>query len=216
MNDRIVLISVDVETSGKDPRIHVPLSVGVVAPGKRNSLYREVEWDSIVVDPTALAYNRFDFSNYGCSLGPVEPAMVVKEICAFVEEASKPDEIEDVLPRTEVRILGKNPRFDLDMLFRLWEEAPGTPWPFSYRTVDLNSLFVGIAIASGRHPDDVKMEVTRTANLKLEELFPDLYVKGEHHAHYDAWWNVLAWRVCLGKLNTDSMVDLPALFGMKK
>ena len=199
------IVSLDVETTGLDPTKHVPLSMGMVDLGTKRDFYREIRWREIRVDPRALAHNQFDFRHY--DEYAIEHDVLVGQATTFLRECHG-------IEAMDVRVLGKNPWFDLEMLKKVFLPTemvlsmPAGEWPFSYRIVDLNALYVAIAEVTKGHPETIKMGMVKTIHNNVLEAaaqtidLPDnpTYDKSNGsygHALLDAWQNVYAWETCL-------------------
>ncbi len=89
--------------------------------------------------------------------------------------------------------------FDLPMLLSVWQG----PWPFHYRSIDLNSLFFALSQIQNKPFDAIKQEITRIAweNSRFHS-------SQSHHALIDAWFNVFAWKECLRRFDCDLARDL--------
>ncbi len=195
------IISLDLETGGLIPGKHTPLSIGAVAyPGDysteddwsshcaRNSFYIQLEWDTMVVDPQAIRVNKLnivdppgpegDFSDR--SLPAAEGLLLFQQWLAQ--------------RYSSVHALGLNVgSFDLPMLRSIWQG----PWPFHYRSIDLNSLFFALSQVLNKPFDVIKDEITGTAWEKSE--FP---IDMRHHALADAWSNIHMWEECIHRFCT--------------
>ena len=255
---RIRLISLDIETSGLNPAKHVPLSIGAVDIASGRDYFVGLEWDELTVTPTAMRINRIDITRsdrdvgdgiYGYGSGSRTPegpfsssrpgrtlpaAKAIEEFALWLQEIWRGDE-------EEIRALGKNPAsFDLPMLRPTWERLQsdsvlsvtfGGRFPFSYRCVDLNSVFVAIAAVKGGDANAVKDVITELAWDDLRKEAPQLPIHGEemlpgrdkhyamfgtwnalseatggnpeHNALGDAWWNAYAWQRCVQMLREE-------------
>lgn len=192
------IISLDLETSGLIQGKHVPLSIGAVKVGldpskvdEYNSFYVQLEWDSFNCSPAAMKVNGLDLVNtpgpngefYNRSL----PAR--KGLQAFRDWTGTGPWI----------ALGKNVgSFDLPMLKSVCDSS----WQFSYRSIDLNTLFNTISILN----DDDNVKIMKdTIKASALDMQKSLFIKSgitslagrEHHALTDAWWNVFAWKESL-------------------
>jgi hypothetical protein len=199
----IPVISLDLETGGLVPGKHTPLSIGaVMVPGsgpldkvdgykitKENSFYVQLEWDTVVIDPSAMRINRLNI------VDPPGPEMYGQEVASRSLPAKEGVlEFFNWLASAQttsryVHALGMNVgSFDLPMLRSIWNG----PWPFHYRSIDLNSLFFALSQIQNKPFDAIKQEITQIAwdnNEFSQEM--------EHYALADAWFNVYAWKECL-------------------
>ena len=199
----IPVVSLDLETGGLVPGKHTPLAIGAVfVPGsgpldkidgykatKENSFYVQLEWDTVVVDPAAMRINRLDIAN------PPGPEMYGQEIANRSLPAKEGlSAFWDWLASTQttnthVHAMGMNVgSFDLPMLRSIWQG----PWPFHYRSIDLNSLFFVLSQLQNKPFDAIKQEITEIAWAN-SEFSSDM----KHHALADAWSNVYMWKECL-------------------
>lgn len=202
----IPVISLDLETGGLIPGKHTPLAIGaVVFPGgdlpavpEMVSYYVQLEWDTVVVDPIALRINKLDIVNppgeRDTFNNTSKPA--VDAICEFHSWLSKHVGVDGIYA------MGLNVgSFDLPMLKSIWNIGMNRPWPFHYRSIDLNSLFFALSQIQNKPFDIVKQEITKIA-WGNNERFTGM----EHHALADAWFNIHVWRECLKRLNGDCEV----------
>lgn len=200
------IVSLDLETGGLIPGQHTPLSIGaVIVPGgdgsvthnlpykvtENNSFYIQLEWDNLVVSPEALRINQLDIAN---PPGPGEmdgtrtnrslPAQEGLQL--FLEWLTQYSTI-------PVHALGVNVgSFDLAMLRSVWQG----PWPFHYRSIDLNSVFFALSQVQNKPYDAIKSEITQLAWDRSE--FP---LDMKHHALADAWSNIYIWKECLRRFH---------------
>lgn len=198
------VISLDLETGGLTPGKHTPLSIGaVVLPPRRsdkdheiteeNSFYVQLEWDTVVVDPKALMINKLDIVN---------PPGAVDDLFRNSLPAQKGLELfkhwlSKLFNPTggQIYALGMNVgAFDLPMLSSVWQG----PWPFHYRSIDLNSLFFALSQIQNKPFDAIKQEIT-----KIAWDHSRFHSSQSHHALVDAWFNVCAWEECLVRLKGD-------------
>lgn len=202
------LISLDLETGGLTPGVHTPLAIGaVVVPHgdynstdthevtEENSFYVQLEWDTITVDPQALRVNKLNIAN------PPGPDGVIADRSFPAEEGLRlfrgwlADRHTNFY-NTPIHTLGMNVgSFDLPMLKSMWGgpfDDVAWKWPFHYRSIDLNSLFLTLA----RIHDEEYVEVkTRISNIAWERNH--FHKNMEHNALADAWYNVYAWQECM-------------------
>ncbi len=190
------IISLDLETSGIVPGKHVPLSIGAVklyadlhGHLSVSSFYVQLEWDSLVVDPKAMKINGLDIANPP-GWGPFDHnSLPADEGLSFFAKWLGDD--------YKIVALGKNVgSFDLPMLKGAWGCKASRPWPFSYRSIDLNTLFFTLADLSNQSFAMMKDRITSRSWRSVDET-DNLHGLNEHHALADAWWNVFAWQDCL-------------------
>lgn len=207
----IPIISLDLETGGLIPGKHTPLSIGaVVVPNtdsllrnnvyeitEKNSFYVQLEWDTVIVDPQAMRINELDIANPpgkdgcfdNCSLPADQGLRWFSDWLSQYTDAS-------------IHALGVNVgSFDLPMLRSIWQGPGATPWPFHYRSIDLNSLFFALSQIQNKPFDVIKKEITDIAWNRIKQqhtiLINSLGVPKAHHALADAWSNVYIWEECL-------------------
>lgn len=214
----IQIIALDLETAGLVPGRHVPLSIGAVKIGvdeetginDSNSFYMQLNWDSFLVDTNALSINRLDIANPPSEDGPFYNRSLLgyEGVKAFAEWLGKSDDMSFLA-------MGKNVgSFDLPMLKSIWREeinistdghslSPGK-WPFHYRSIDLNTLFVTLSRLTNLTLDEVKGRISKRSWEKQAHYFDEAKIPlicKEHNALADAWWNVYAWQECLQWFN---------------
>lgn len=202
------IIALDLETTGLDVGKHVPISIGAVKIDRDhsqieadNSFYVQLEWDSIVVDPKALRVNKLDIVDPPSRDGLFNDKKFLLEgsmpadqgIHAFSEWLGESDDLPTFA-------MGKNVgSFDLLMLKSVWSLGLIREWPFHYRSIDLNTLFMVISEITNYQFDEVKERISNQAWAKTHHLFENTFGKqaSPHHALSDAWWNVFAWEACI-------------------
>ena len=201
----ISIISLDLETGGLTLGKHTPLSIGAVvlrqgdhSVTEENSFYTQLEWDTVVVDPKALRINKLDIANPPGDVNDIfrRSLPVADGLNLFREWLAK----QSVEP---IYALGMNVgSFDLPMLLSVWQG----PWPFHYRSIDLNSLFFALSQIQNKPFDAVKQEITKIA--WDNSIF---HPSQSHHALIDAWSNIYVWEECLKRFNGDYNLapDLP-------
>lgn len=204
------VIALDLETTGLDVGKHVPISIGAVKVNRdrtiideNNSFYVQLEWDSLIVDPKALDVNKVDIVNPPGKDGPFydRSMPVTQGIHLFQRWLGESDS-------SPTFAMGKNVgSFDLPMLKSIWGiPVNGVPfvreWPFHYRSMDLNTLFMTISEITNYPFDEVKERITNQAWAKTHHLFENTFERqaSPHHALSDAWWNVFAWEAGIESL----------------
>ena len=196
----IPILALDLETGGLIPGKHTPLSIGAVwldssrlPVDETNSFYAQLEWPVYVTTPEAMRINRLDLAN------PPGPQGTLANRSYPVEEAMHlfKQWLSTRLQDRPIHALGMNVgSFDLPMLRSVWQG----PWPFHYRSIDLNSLFFALSQVQNKPYDRVKEEVIEIAWGKSE--FPGM----EHNALADAWMAVHAWDECIRRFSGDCEV----------
>lgn len=210
------IISLDLETGGLMPGKHTPLSIGAVKLNadhseinENNSFYVQLEWDAMVVTPQAMRVNKLDIANPSGSDG-------------LFDECSLPGPqglrwfSDWVYNDYDIHALGANVgSFDLPMLKSIWQGPGATKWPFHYRSIDLNSLFFALSDVQNIPFDVIKKEITEKAWSDVRELclstisiisLATKIEELEHHALYDAWFNVFAWKECMRRFDGHCVV----------
>lgn len=202
------ILSVDLETTGLDPNKHFVLSIGAVCPSTHSHFYVEFDWKELLVCPKAMKVNQIDLRASNPEAKSPEEAM-----SSFEEWLGK----NEIRGQEECRILGKNPTgIDRPMLERLWDKYRGclscpVKFPFSHRTVDLNTLFAGLAEANGLDVDKTRKGIEKVAEENIQFNYPGVFELGAHHALWDAYWNVYAWRECLNRIRQPLEDIVPSL-----
>lgn len=199
------VIALDLETTGLDVGKHVPISIGAVKVNRdrtivdeNNSFYVQLEWDSLIVDPKALDVNKVDIVNPPGKDGPFydRSMPVTQGIHLFQQWLGESDSFPTFA-------MGKNVgSFDLPMLKSIWNLGLISEWPFHYRSMDLNTLFMTISEITNYPFDEVKERITNQAWAKTHHLFENTFERqaSPHHALSDAWWNVFAWEAGIESL----------------
>ncbi len=194
------IVSLDLETGGLIPGKHTPLAIGaVMVPSgdetyeinDQNSFYIQFEWDTVVVDPQALRINRLNIANPPGSTGAIaNRSLPANEGLGLFHEWLGRQQL-----TTSVHALGMNVgSFDLPMLRSVYS----LPWPFHYRSIDLNSLFFALSQVQNKPFDAIKQEITKIAWEKSQ-----FSKEMEHNALVDAWFNVYAWEECVRRFGGD-------------
>ncbi len=203
MKDDINVISLDIETTGLDVGKHVPLSIGAVklnmsddVVNDLNSFYIQLEWDSLVVDPVAMKVNRLNIVDPPGDHDSLDSrSLPAREgIEAFYKWLG----IAPWLGKSSIITMGKNiGSFDLPMLKSVWNGSHGKLlWPFSYRSIDLNTLFFVLADLMDSSFEEIRRGITTIAWEKQRDQFGSMNLR-PHHALADAWWNVFAYKECI-------------------
>lgn len=170
------IFSLDLETSGTNPKQHAVLSIGIVHPATGEEFYREVRWNSVNVEPEAMRVNKLDVAKL--DQPPREPLGVVDNQARQWVDAI-------LLRHFE---LGKIPRavamgwnvgsFDLAFINAA---MPALASRFSYRVIDLTSLCYA--------QDELRGKPLGTTKDSLRSTDPNL-----HNALFDARLGVQQWR----------------------
>lgn len=207
------IVSVDLETGGLTPGKHTPLSIGAVKLDADhsvincdNSFYIQLEWDTMVVTQQAMRVNGLDIANPPGSGGLFDD-------CSLPGPQGLRWFSDWIYNNRDIYALGANVgSFDLSMLKSIWQGPGATKWPFHYRSIDLNSLFFALSSLQNIPFDIIKKEITKKVWSDVKELHLStmsvmpLSTKNEeleHHALYDAWSNVFAWKECIRRFETD-------------
>ena len=195
------ILAIDLETGGLIPGKHTPLAIGAVwldSPrlpvDETNSFYAQLEWPVYITTPQAMAVNKLDLVNppgpNGTFANRSYPAEEV--VHRFMEWLSSHMTDQPVIA------LGFNVgSFDLPMLRSIWKDYP---WPFHYRSIDLNSLFFALSQVQNMPYSAVKAEIVKKAWAASE--FPGM----EHNALADAWMAIHVWDECIRRFNGDCEV----------
>jgi len=207
IND-LPILALDLETGGLTPGEHTPLSIGAVwLDGPRlpidetNSFYAQLEWPVYVTTPQAMATNKLDLINPPGPSGAFIDRSYPSEEALIRFKQWLRDHIEN--PRDGmIYTLGFNVgSFDLPMLRSIW----CGPWPFHYRSIDLNSLLFILSRIQNKSFDVIKKEIVDIAwdNLKKQhpEFVNSIGEPMEHHALADAWSNIYVYDECINRLN---------------
>ncbi len=198
------IISVDLETGGLTPGKHTPLSIGAVRLNadhseinESNSFYVQLEWDAMVVTPQAMRVNGLNIGNPPGKDGDFDNKSLpaIEGVRNFVSWLGKPP----------IYAMGANVgSFDLQMLKAIWNKDLFGQWPFHYRSIDLNSLFFALSDIQNIPFNVIKEEITKKAWSDVKELYPSVV---EHHALYDAWSNIFAWKECMRRFDGHCVVQ---------
>lgn len=184
------LIALDLETSGVDHEKHSILSIGMEHIESGAKFYREVRWNSVEVAPEAMRVNGFDarhmdgdgeFRGY---IGQVD-----NEARAWLDGI-----LEDIgwengkLWSAGVNQLG----FDLPFIKR---QMPQTFSRFSYRGMNLTSVWAAIAMAKGVRFRTVKSYYYNEVapNPRKHNAMADAEQVAEIVRHMDENLDIIAW-----------------------
>jgi hypothetical protein len=86
--------------------------------------------------------------------------------------------------------MGTNPVFDKSFLASHWPNEPNIPFPFHYRTYDLNSVIRYFTLKQGYDFKATRDMLDKIAKEKMLKDLPHLANREYHDALYDAWLNV--------------------------
>ncbi len=194
MNNELRIFSVDLETSGLDSEKHEILSIGMVDITIGTRFYKEICYENLQINTKALAINRFDFSKNDTRLSQ---ELVFQKLEAYMTEQMSWYKPGEKYNKRDVRILGLNPSFDLNFLKTKWKKYLTSDFPFSHRTVDLNSIFIYLDII-GVQPGFANNRdfITELADKQIETKEGKEFLT-KHNAMNDAIWNVYAWEECI-------------------
>lgn len=185
MSNRLLIL--DTETTGLVPGKHVPLSVAAVDFVSKQSRYWEIEWPDMVVSPEAMRVNHWDFTKNEGRFCPCEFAAQFSNWLWSLTVGR---------PEDRLVIVGRNPVFDKQMIEMAFPERK---WPFHYRTLDLNSIYLALE-TSGRK-EGAGTIIKGAATLLLGKQNPEVHELGEHHAMFDAWRAFYELTLCHEELN---------------
>jgi DNA polymerase III epsilon subunit-like protein len=177
------IISLDIETTGLDPDKHNVISIGAVNPKDGYEFYREIYYKDLFVSTKTQAFLKIDFSKIE-NTQKSEPYTVICDFNTWLmnQYHHKP-----------IIIMGLNIGFfDLQFIKKLSQSvgSPGTMTLFDYRSMDLNSVMMYLSQSSGLSFVDLKADRSRLANDLFKANRPEQYKLGQHHALFDAWFNI--------------------------
>lgn len=150
------MISLDVESSGLDPRTCSILSLGAIDTDEpTNQFYDECRaWDGAEVNDEALAVCGFSREEIGPASGKKTEAELIRDFVAWATD--RPGN------RT---LLAQNVPFDLGFVQQACKRA-GIESPFAHRALDLHALcWMHMTLTGKRPPVDVEQRRT-SLNLK--------------------------------------------------
>lgn len=146
------MISLDVESSGLDPRACSILSLGALdTDDPTNQFYDECRaWEGAQVNDEALQVNGFSREEIGPESGKKSEAELIRDFIAWATDR----------PQNRT-LLAQNVPFDLGFVQQACKRA-GVESPFAHRALDLHSLcWMHMTMRGKRPPIDV--EKRRTA-----------------------------------------------------
>ena len=211
----VPIVSVDLETGGLIPGKHTPLSIGAIKLNadhseinENNSFYVQLEWDAYFVTPQAMRINGLDIVAPPGKDGMFDDKSLpaIEGVKSFVSWLGKP----------QIYAMGANVgSFDLQMLKAMWNKDLFGQWPFHYRSIDLNSLFFALSDLQNIPFDVIKKEIQEKAWSDVEELRSSssatilnaAFDETEHHALYDAWSNIFAWKECIRRFDGHMVIQ---------
>lgn len=173
------IISLDIESSGLELGRHVPLSVSLVdMKNPADNLYVEIEYDDLIVSPSALRVNHWDFTKEGRASSQNASHMIK----TYLQKKFN----------SKLAIaLGRGVRWDVEMIKHIWWTHSGT-FPFHHRNIDIASMIIAISEIEGK---DLKEEIEAEADIYLANQFPEIFALPKHHAKKDAFHNVFVWNI---------------------
>jgi DNA polymerase-3 subunit epsilon len=138
LDEKIIMIVIDTETSGLDPDKYSLLSIGAIDfedPARR--FYEECHiFDGALVSREALTINGFTDEGIRDS-SKMSDAELVKKFISWASASS------------DTTFAGENPAFDRDFMKKT-AQRHGIEWKFAHRTVDLHSIAYGYIQGQGR------------------------------------------------------------------
>lgn len=205
------LLSLDIETSGIDRNKHAVLSIGAVDHRSKKDFYVEIQYKDLVVSPEAMKINGFNLIE-----NPTNNSVrCTKDIafrrfknflnnCVVDNDRLTPSSFCKKDPDIKFYPVGFNVG-SFDMAFLLNNDEPDfmdfqLKDMFSYRSVELNSLIMLIAIKENKELREVKEEMNVLAKQRFSESLISANCYGEHHALYDAWFNFFSLEVIKERL----------------
>lgn len=127
-------ITVDVETSGLDPRTCSILSIGAIKRKSKEEYYGECSaWNGATVDNSALAVNGFTVSDCLDTVRKNE-SQLINEFLLWVGY----DE--------PAVIIGMNPHFDFSFIRAAADRAGIKKIPLTHRTIDMHTMAIIYAL----------------------------------------------------------------------
>jgi DNA polymerase III epsilon subunit-like protein len=144
------MIVVDVETTGINPKKNSIVSIGAINfDSPKNQFYTECKiFEGAEISEISLKVNGFLKSDIDSDNDTKKPLREsINEFSSWVHEQ-----------KTEKIIAGQNPAFDRDFLMHSFEKYQMN-FPFTFRTIDLNSL---CALYVLKNKIDVKIDKLNT------------------------------------------------------
>ena len=143
------MIVVDVETSGLDPKENSIISIGAINfINTSQRFYEECNvFDGATVNIDSLKINGFSKDDIIDNKNRKSLREIIVEFSSWIKNQN-----------TEKIIAGQNPSFDRDFLIRSFERNQMN-FPFTFRTVDLNTLCINYVI---QKKIDVKISTLNT------------------------------------------------------
>jgi len=172
------IISLDIESSGRDYTRHALLSIGLVDQ-KGENFYIALQHRSLEVEPQAMRVNQLPVVRI--DLDGVSPKKADQAMLDWLNARMKPDE--------QAVAMGLNiGSFDMPFV-RRW--LPRSAARFSRRTMDLNALIFERCLVSGEEFDDLKHKLAKNGHARAwtETNGPQDQALGPHHALFDAYSN---------------------------
>ncbi|PIN81677.1 hypothetical protein COV11_01380 [Candidatus Woesearchaeota archaeon CG10_big_fil_rev_8_21_14_0_10_30_7] len=168
----VVMIIVDVETTGLNPEKNSIVSIGAVDFNKPlDQFYQECHvWDGAEIDDYALKVNGFTREQV-TDLSKKTLNEIITEFLAWTSNNS------------DMTLAGENPGFDRDFLENSAKRY-GLKWPFGYRTVDLHALSYAHHLSNGttlplkKNRTDINLNTTLLYVGLPEEPNPHIAITG--------------------------------------
>lgn len=183
------IISLDIETTGLDYNKHNVVSIGAVNSIDDDEFYREIYYKDLFVSCETRVFSKIDFSKIK-NVQRSEPYIAICDFNTWLVEQFnyKP-----------ITAMGLNVgSFDIQFIKAISTSfgSPDTiPRLFSYRSLDLNSVMMYLSQSSKLSFVDFKADRSKQAMNLFEANRSETYKLGQHHALFDAWFNIYLWEI---------------------
>ena len=187
------IISLDLETSSLDPQHGEILSIALVNFETGAYYYSNITYSSLEVQPEAMRVNQITWEDIDPVLNRYikDPRTIQSETLGWMTLQGIPD-------RAKTTALGKNVG-SLDLNF-LKHKMPALCGRFTYRAIDLNSLWRLVADREGKDFEGFRIEAHAHAVKSTTNFVKHSSELGRiksHHALYDAYFNCFAYAALL-------------------